>query len=66
MADSATISQEVEAANPEGKALLRRFSDTFSKVVRAADSVDKLRKGAEALGSMGAALSALTKFLPPG
>lgn len=65
MADSATISQELEVASPEGKALLTRFSDTFGKVVRAADSVDKLRKGAEALGSMGAALSALTKFLPP-
>lgn len=41
-----------------------RFGDTFGKVVRAADSIDKLRKGAEAFGSVGAAFNALTKFLP--
>lgn len=66
MADSAAIAQEVEAASPEGKALLKRFGNAFGKVVHAADSADKLRKGAEALGSLGTVMNALTKFLPPG
>lgn len=67
MAAGAGVAQEIEAASPEGKVLLQRFAGVFNKVAQVAGGVDKIHKGAEALGSMGSTVyNAITSLLPPG
>ncbi len=50
---STAISRQVEAASPDDKTLLTRFQTVLSKTAETADKVDKVRKGGEALASIG-------------
>lgn len=63
----AGVAKEQGAISPEGRTLLQKFAGVIDKVAKVADNADKIRKGAEVAGSLGAAVhSALTKYLPPG
>lgn len=62
----AGMAQEQQAISPEGKSLIKRFVGVFDKVVKVAESADKLHKGIEAAGSLGTVVrDALTRYLPP-
>lgn len=50
---STALSRQVEDASPEDKTLLTRFQTVLTKTAETADKVDKVRKGGEALASIG-------------
>lgn len=50
---STVLSKQVENATPEDKTLLTQFKTVLSKTAETADKVDKVRKGGEALASIG-------------
>lgn len=53
---TAVLSKQVENASPEDKSLLTRFQNVLTKTADTADRVDKVRKGGEALMTIGKAV----------
>lgn len=67
---SGAVVEDIEVSSDEAKSAWRRVASVITRTADIADKVDKIRKGAAAVKSIGCAVheayDAVTKMLPPG